>query len=349
MNKKKIGFVVLLVAVVSFLVMPCHSYAATGLNGAYAFLAGQLKGIGLIDSYKDSYADSYTYDDALAVMAFAAKGDYARAETILSAYQNKIGAPLYGGYYDVYNYTTGIGRGNISAGPNAWFLCAVNYYYYKTGDAQFLPTAQILADYLVGLQDVNDGGLFGDEYATWKSTENNLAAYAGLYNYGMLTNNSVYTQKADLIKGFLQTDCWNGETFLRGKNDPTEVTDVQSLGVLALGTTYASAIYWAEYHTKCTKRLGKLTVTGFDFNNDLDTVWMEGTLQEAMAFKKNYDDYRAGIYFNNVSKTQKSSGAFLCATNRGTTGTDWILQPIESTAPVCWYIFYSTGINPLMR
>lgn len=346
MKAIKISLICLIVLLLTF-----PSFAATslkGLSGAYTYLCNQVKGIGIIDSYKDAYSDSYTYDNALAVMAFTAKGDYTRAKTTLNAYQNKIGLPLAGGYYDVYNYTTGVGRGNISAGPNAWLLQAINLYYYKSGDAQFAATAQALADFLVGLQDI-DGGLFGDDFVSWKSTEHNLVAYAALYNYGMLNNKDFYIQKSNLVKDFLALNCWNGERFLRGVNDPLEVTDTQSLGVLALGTTYASAIYWAEYHTKCTKPLGRLSVTGFDFNNDLDTVWMEGTLQEAMAFKKNYDDYRAGIYFGNVDKTQRTSGGFLCATNKGTTGTDWILLSIEAVAPTSWYILYSTNTNPLMR
>lgn len=321
---------------------------ARGLEGAYQFLSNQVKGIGLVDSYKDVFNTSYTYDNALAAIAFVAQDDYDRAKTLLNAYQNKIGLPNYGGYNDVYDYQTGVGTGYISAGPNAWLLNAVNFYYYNTNDPQFLTLAQKLADFLVGLQDT-DGGVFGDRYVTWKSTEQNLIGYASLYNFGILTQQDLYVQKANLIKDFLVRECWNGERFLRGKNDPTEVTDVQAAGVLALGTVYASSIYWAEYHTKCAKPLGGQTVTGFDFNNDLDTVWLEGTLQETLAFKKNFDDYRAGIYYNNVNKTQRENGSFLCATNQGTTGSDWVLLPIESVAPTCWYIFYKTGTNPFMR
>src|SRR3989338_130099 len=80
-----------------------------GVEGAYQYLAGQVKGIGLIDSYSDSATASYTYDNALAVMAFAAKGDYERASTILSTYKNNLPITLEGGYYDVYDYMTGIG------------------------------------------------------------------------------------------------------------------------------------------------------------------------------------------------------------------------------------------------
>ncbi len=337
----------ILLICITVLLLTVPSFAGTSAK-AYTYLCGQVKGIGIVDSHKDAYNNSYTYDNALAIIAFTAKGDYARAKTILNAYQNKIGLPLYGGYYDLYDYKTKAGSGNISAGPNAWLLDAINFYYYKTKDAQFSSMAQVLADYLTGLQDV-DGGLFGDEYVSWKSTEHNLAAYAALYNYGMLSGQDMYVQRSGLIKDFLIANCWNGERFLRGKNDPAEITDVQTLGILSLGTTYASAVYWAEYHTKCTKPLSKLSVTGFDFNNDLDTVWLEGTLQAAVAFNKNYDNYRAGIYFNNVDKTQTPSGSFLCATNNGTTGTDWILLPIESVAPTCWYIFYCANVNPLMR
>ena len=319
------------------------------LKKAHRYLVGQIKGIGLIESYTDNTGNSYTYDNALAVMAFVAMGDYDNAKTILNTYKNTISASASGGYGDVYDYATGSGSGAISVGPNSWLLNAVNLYYDKTGDSQFQTLGQQLANFLVGLQDI-DGGLFGSWSVFWKSTEHNQSAYAALYNYGTFNNSSTYVDKANLIKDFLVTECWNGERFLRGKNDPLVVTDVQAYGVLSLGTSYASAIYWAEYHTKCTHNLGKkTTVTGFDFNDDLDTVWLEGTLQQAMAFNKNFDDWRAGIYYDNVKKTQRPNGSFLIATNEGTTGTDWILQPIEAVAPTCWYIFYNTDTNPFMR
>lgn len=324
------------------------SFAGT-TAAAYSYLSGRIKGIGLVDSYRDDSSASYTYDNALAVIAFVAQGDFEKGRIILANYQDTIGIPSYFGYNDEYDYKTGSGSGYTSAGPNAWLLNAINFYFYKTNDPRFLTLGQKLADFLVRLQDAGDGGLFGDPYVSWKSAEHNFIGYAALYNYGILTNQDLYVQKANLVKDFLVRECWNGERFLRGKNDQTEVTDVQAMGVLALGTAYASGIYWAEYHTKCTKPLGALPVTGFDFNNDLDTVWLEGTLQQSMAFKRNYDNYRAGIYFGNVDKTQRSDGSFLCATNQGTAGGDWILLPVKAVAPTCWYIFYNTNTNPFMR
>jgi hypothetical protein len=322
---------------------------ATPLEKAHNYLVGQVQSSGLIRSYNDSSSASYTYDNALAIMAFVAIGDSDNARTILGTFQSGISIPASGGYHDVYDFTNGVGSGAISAGPNSWLLNAVNLYRYKTGDLQFQSLGQQLADYLVNLQDA-DGGLFGGESFPWKSAEHNQSAYAALYNFGMLSNQDIYVQKANLIKNFLFTECWDGERFLRGKNDYTVVTDVQALGVLSLGTSYASAIYWAEYHTKCTHNINrKTTVTGFDFNDDLDTVWLEGTLQQAIAFNKNYDDWRAGIYYEEVNKTQRRNGSFLLATNEGTTGSDWILMPIECVAPTCWYIFYNTDTNPLMR
>jgi hypothetical protein len=319
-----------------------------GVDKAYTYLANQVTSTGLIRSYNDSSSASYTYDNALAVMAFVAMGDYNNAKTILDAFQNNISIPACGGYHDAYDYKNKLAGGPISVGPNAWLLNAVNLYQYKTGDTRFESLGRQLADYLIDLQDA-DGGLFGGIRITWKSTEHNQSAYAGLYNYGILNNEDRYVQKANLIKDFLFTECWDGERFLRGKRDYEIVTDVQALGVLSLGTSYASAIYWVEYRTKCTHKLERRNVTGFDFNIDLDTVWLEGTLQQALAFKKNNDNYKADFYYENVNKTQCRYGAFLCATNQGTTGSDWILMPVGCVAPTCWYIFYNTDTNPLMR
>jgi len=315
---------------------------------AHNYLASQVKGIGLINSHNDDSCSSFTYDNAIAVIAFVAMEDYNNARTILNTFKSGVAIPARGGYNDVHDYETGVRGGPISAGPNAWLLNAVNFYYYKTGDAQFQSLGRQLADYLVFLQDIN-GGLYGGEFVTWKSAEQNQAAYAGLCNFGTFIGDGTYIESANLIRDFLITECWDGERFWRGERDRAWVTDVQALGVLSLGTSYASALYWAEDHTKCTHRLGRWKITGFDFDYDLDTVWFEGTLQMAMAFKRNYDDGKALYYYDNVKKTQRNNGSFLCATNEGTTGTDWTLMPIECVAPACWFIFCETQTNPLMR
>jgi hypothetical protein len=65
-----------------------------------------------------------------------------------------------------------------------------------------------------------------------------------------------------------------------------------------------------ESYTKATQRFsGKKQVTGFDLNTDRDTVWTEGTLQQALAFWLAGDNSRFGFYRTESEKLLQSSGA----------------------------------------
>lgn len=315
-------------------------------EGALAFLRGQIGPSGLIDSYVEDRIDhSYTYDNALAVMAFVSAGDLASATTILDAFL-AIGQPA-GGFLHRYRADDGWPDGVLYAGPNAYLLQAVNLLYLETGDDRYNALARGLAEFLVSLQDT-DGGLVGRPGAAWKSTENNLAALSALHNLAGLQGLPEYAERASAIQGFLVRECWDGVRFLAGKDDPFVVTDVQALGTLVLGPEYASGAYWIEGYTLNTQRYaGRNTVTGFDFNADRDTVWTEGTLQEALAFLVAEDPARAGAYTTEAEKLYQSSGALWLASNTGTTGYDWTLRRWQAVAPTAWYVLVSNQDNVL--
>ena len=316
-------------------------------EGALAFLRGQIGPSGLIDSYVEDRIDhSYTYDNALAVMAFVSAGDLASATTILDAFL-AIGPEPAGGFLHRYRADDGRPDGVLYAGPNAYLLQALNLFYLKTGDDRYNALARGLAEFLLSLQDT-DGGLVGQPGAAWKSTENNLAAFSALHNLAGLQGLPEYAERASAIQGFLVRECWDGVRFLAGKDDPFVVTDVQALGTLVLGPEYASGAYWIEGYTLNTQRYaGRNTVTGFDFNADRDTVWTEGTLQEALAFLVAEDPARAGAYTTEAEKLYQSSGALWLASNTGTTGYDWTLRRWQAVAPTAWYVLVSNRDNVL--
>jgi len=319
---------------------------------AQVFLANQIKGVGLVDSYQEDWQDiSYIYDDALAVMANMAMKNVGMAKEILDTISKEIKTTSDGMPFESYHYydTTGNGTGSSYCGNVAWLLQSFNIYQRTTGNREYYSCQKKMADFLLKLQDPKDGGLRGSICDTWKSTENNLAAYVALRNFGRINGSGYYMQKAEKVRIFLKSRAvWDGQRFNRGPGDPTEVTDVQALGVLVLGNNYRSALDWAEVNLQTIKPFNGKVITGFDFNDDLDTLWSEGTLQMALAFSKANNPLKGDYYYNEISQAIGLDGSLVLATNRGSASEYWTLEPWRAAAPTCWLIFYSTKFNPLV-
>lgn len=352
---------------------------------AQIFLANQIKGIGLVDSFLDEglYPEmqpnmSWVYDNAVAAMGCILMGNYGLAAEILltlcaevKKYVADIPAEGYdftdkeGNYLDGdYNY-----QPDAYCGNTAWLLQALNLYQKtyqdltKSTSAIFqknnksLYDMQVkLANYLLTLQDT-DGGLRGSKDVSWKSTEHNIIAYVALRNFGRLNGSPTYVASADKIITFIiSPEIWNSSEgrFNRGENDPANAVDAQALGVLLAasldsfyGTNnvslYSSALTWAE-----NKHKVNTPIIGFDFNDDKDTVWLEGTLQMALAFYKVNNTAKGNSYYNEALKIQQSDGSLLWATNDGTSGQGYNLRPCRAVVPAAWVIFCSRRFNPLI-
>ncbi|MDD2751996.1 MAG: hypothetical protein PHN59_02585 [Candidatus Omnitrophica bacterium] len=320
---------------------------------AQMFLADQIKGIGLMDSFQEDGVNcSYIYDDALAAMAHMAMGNNGLAQEILATIASEIKPTLWGLPSESYSFSdlSGTGQGKAYSGNVAWILQAFNVYQKTTGSREFYAYQKKLADCLLRVQDPRDGALWGSAYDAWKSVEHNLVAYVALRNFGKLNGMGTYMVQAEKIKYFLQGPAaWNGQRFNRGPYDYTEVLDVQALGVLILGNRYLNALNWAEVNLQTAKQQGGTFISGFDFNDDLDTIWFEGTLQMALAYSlKMQNPVIANFFYNQALTAVQSDGSLLLATNPGTASDDWILQPWRAVAPTCWLIFYSRKFNPVI-
>ena len=322
------------------------------IDAAMAFLESQIGPAGLVDSFVEDGVDfSYTYDNAMTALAFISNENLVLAEHILDAFLLIIQPLPGGGFLHRYNSQTGGDAGGAEAlGHNTYLLQAMNLYYLKQNDpakkTKYDSVAQQLADYILSFQDDGDGGLVGRPGATWKSTENNLGAYSAIYNYGYLHSDNNYLDQASAIQTFLINECWDDREarFKTGKNDAMVVTDAQALGTLVLyelDIKYANGSYWVEDETKTltTRRYsGRKTVTGFDLNTDRDTCWTEGTLQQALAFYVVGDLEGGDYYLEQSEKLIQSSGAFLQASNRGTTGFGEYFEKWQAVASTAWYV-----------
>lgn len=317
---------------------------------AQMYIANSIRGIGLIDSYFDDWTDiSYVYDNSLAAMASMSMGNFALAKEILDTLALEVKRNEFNVLYERYYYYDyeGYGQGLAYAGNTAWLLQAMNVYQKLRGSKTYYNIQKQLADHLLSLQDANDGAIRGSAYDYWKSTEHNIMAYVALRNFGRLNNLTTYVTQAEKIKTLLTgSSVWNGSYFNRGPWDYTRVTDVQALGVMLLGSTYSAALTWAEQNLKLSKDFYGKTVTGFDFNDDLDTIWTEGNLQMATAFYKAGNASKANYYNNEASKIIQANGSLLLATNSGTATDTWILEPWESIAPTSWLVMFYNKFNP---
>jgi len=336
-----------------------NSFAYAGITSvenktqwrAQLFIANQIKGIGLVDSYQEDGSNiSYVYDNCLAAIACMLMKNFGLAEEILDTLSFEVKNTMEKVPFESYDYTDSdaFGKGLAYCGNSAWLLQAMNIYQKLRASKRYYATQKKLADFLLTLQDPIDGGLRGDSVEYWKSTEHNIIAYVSLKNFGRLNRQFAYFIKAEKIKNFLKSPAvYNGVRFNRGANDPTEVTDVQALGALLLGKNYSSALSWADSHLKLTTLLNSQTVTGFDFDNNLDTIWLEGTLAMALAFYQLNNLIKADYYFNEVKKTIQMDGSVLLATKTGTASSFWQLEPWRAIAPTAWLIFYCLKFNPL--
>lgn len=328
---------------------------------------------GLIPSL-EKWEDCFVYDEALAAMAFTHKGDYERARALFDFFDSvrkrhieKNGGFL--GFTDVYK-RNGKETETRAAGPNAWVLMALNYYYAKTGDETYLPLAKDIAEWLVSLQSI-EGGIIGGYYGngkpmTWISVEHNFDCYSAFRDLGILTNDERYLKLAKEVKKWLIDDTWDKKAgrFFLGRRNKNFATDLSSWAVLSLGKDWAPSLAFAEEKSRNTQlyKIKNVEVDGFDFGStyktspfpDKDAVWFEGTAHMVLAYEVAGMKEKRDYFMAELDKCLTASPVFPYtaglpyASNEGTPVYDsWLMQDkplcISSTA---WYLFAKNSFNP---
>lgn len=225
----------------------------------------------LVDSYEDDARDeAWTYDQALAVIAFTEADEQARASMTLAAMGvlQITNGPMQGAWWECYQTTDpsvvctncqSCTDMNVISGPVAWMVMALNFYEAYTGETNYAPVAEDALAYLSRMMETNPADeAFGTvTYSTLLpdviSTEHNLDAYSAFLYRGLLVSNETHVCAASNILDYLATEMWCLSTncnwpdafppksyariplFWRGRDDWNYATDAQSWGVLALG------------------------------------------------------------------------------------------------------------------
>lgn len=229
---------------------------------------------GLVDSFDDWWSATerrqivYTYDQAVAAIAFMLEGDRARAEKVLdklAAIQDPDGSWINSYWWNGYGEEI---RKHV--GPVAWVAMAYMSYEKLYGSNRYDASAKKAMDWIITFQKPNGGiaggrttwdlnGAWSDE--VWSSTEHNQDVYNLLRYYATKFNDrtTAYNQAAADVKSFLDYVVWD-DTLKRWyggfKNDtslkdPLVPMDVNPWGVMALGLTgtrnYQASIDYVEH------------------------------------------------------------------------------------------------------
>lgn len=270
---------------------------------------------------------SFTYDQALCVNVFLLYRDIDSAKRILDFYSKK--AKVYkGGFLNAYYADEGSAcEYKIQSGPNIWLGLSALRYTEFSGNREFLPLAERVAQFILNLQD-SEGGVKGGLRQTWYATEHNLDAYAffdGLYR---ITHKQKYLYAGNRVKEWLKKYSYTKMPVPvnRGKGDSAIATDTYAWSISAIGPkTLLSmgmdpdqivdfAVKNCGVKTTFEKNGKEIKVEGFDFSKSrnlarggvISTEWTSEMISAFNVMAKFYqdagDNEKSSYYLNLADK-----------------------------------------------
>ncbi|MDD5292464.1 MAG: PilZ domain-containing protein [Candidatus Omnitrophica bacterium] len=200
----------------------------------------QVQKTGLIVSFEGDHNlqnTTFTYDQALAVIAYTLFGDYDKAKRGLDFFVHKAERMDGLGIYNAYYSKSGeVAEYIAHAGPNLWLGIAILQYTDRTGDRSYISLAEQIAQWINSLQD-RDGGIFGGKRISWYSTEHNLDGFAFFNMLYKVTQKEQYSDAANKILNWINKYAYGNDSIPinRGKGDSTIATDTYAWSIAALG------------------------------------------------------------------------------------------------------------------
>jgi hypothetical protein len=206
----------------------------------------------------------------------------------------------------------------------------------------------------------------GQAWIPWKSCEHNIDIFVLFSRFARLSREEVWAQRANHAKEFVvnMRDPEDQHLFTGTLPDDTinksvRPLDVNPWALMAFEdpAVFGPSVISAATHSALSVPVRGATATGFDFNDDLDGIWWEGTAQMALAFRMLVDVKRSEELLQSIRMFGGSPsypGAIMAATKDGlTTGflrpdkTPWLYwaRPHIGGA-TCWYIFSELKWNP---
>ncbi len=316
---------------------------------------------GLLESAEDSNFVSL-YDNSLAAIVFSFKGDFDRAEKIFDFFNQNLESEMKqspGGFGQARD-REGIpldGTPHRWLGDNAWLLIALNNYHHLAGNRKYGKLAVAIEKWIRSLQDEEDGGVWGgfdkDGKQISKVTEGTIDAFNAVSGYDSFHRKALH---------FLKTKYWdtNEKTFLAWKEHPQYkfALDLHPWGYCGFPNMPRSLLEQADrYRTTKIAAINKKNITGFCFDVDRDTIWLEGTGEMVVAYRTAGIDYMAEYYIRELEKMIVASprnptlGGIPYATNKATGyGGGELWEGAEQNPCIsssAWYLFGKWGYDPM--
>jgi hypothetical protein len=291
---------------------------------------------------------SFTYDNALAVLAYTQNREYDRAAVLLRQLQT---LQAKSGAID-FSYDVRTGRGSIHSRMNAmaWVGIAAVAYRKATGSEQFDPLINGLADYVLRYQ--RNGLVPGGPDVTWISTQQNLLVAEFLRSAGQQMTRrreAIRLGYEDAAKAITE-GLFRGRFFLQGVGDADLPLDAQVLGSMFLWllprgadnprlavNAFIGEQYWVDHGAW----------TGFRPYAALETtspniVWTEGTLMVDWMLRRQGSApgdlrFRADAAVAQIEARVKGDAVGPPAAETASNTKRWGEYPAwPATAPVAW-------------
>jgi hypothetical protein len=249
---------------------------------------------------------SWTYDNALAVIAFIDANAKSQAEQLLdqlAAVQLTDGSLEF-----AYDVADGKGSGDVRSGALAWVGIAATYYRRTYGSTRYDPLIAGVAKYLLGLR-TSSGLVKGGPDVSWISTQHNLLTVAFLrdlvpslrskaaassLNISATSLDSAQNAIGNAILARLIVQAGPYAYFIEGVGDTRIPIDVQSLGAMYLKlrgdgrAQQVGAYLSSSFYALARPALGRILFGYKPFNAAAapDVVWSEGTIQADVALRR---------------------------------------------------------------
>lgn len=325
------------------------------------------------------FTASFVYDDALIVMAYAARGlpdDIRRAQAIGDALLFlQANDPLDDGRtrasYEPASLRDGtveIGGAGAFTGNQAWAGMALARLYDVTGEQKYLDGALRLGEWIqTNASDTTRApfGYTGGEDAdgipaTFKSTEHNIDVTAFFTQLAQLTGDDVWAERAALAAGFVEA-MQQPDGHLATGTHPDGVTvndspipeDPQTWSSLATGDQrYDTALDWTIEQLPAAD--GPYRGTSFS-DADRSKVWFEGNGHLALALRSRdapgdavrVDELLASVELAQRQAPNGDGRGIVAASSDGLeTGFDDRYYASLHTGATAWYLLAITGLNP---
>lgn len=266
----------------------------------------------------------------------------------------------------------------IDVGNNAWTMIALLALHKATNEISYLNTARRIGlfinsfkntstDLFQGFQGgINDPETVNPSLRIWASAEHNLDVYAAFSVMSEITGEKLWSDGAQHAQSFIEA-LWDSDRgcYAAGTLSPDKINmnnnqlslDVEAWAMLALPdilSIHPNLLTCPEtYHQ--TSSAG---FKGFDFNDDKDGIWFEGTAQMATAYAFANNTVSASIFRAELMKAQVTppfgNGTGIVAASKDqlstgfklVSGEDFLYYRRLHIAVAAWNVFAQLELNP---